>query len=124
MSKTHRKIKDYPIVTQKEGRDSTHVRLEVFYNKGGINYFTGKTEPRGYWLSALPVKETEHFTSTIPTDGVKQFLEEANRFSQKKLETIDYPENAANQLIRAVAERAGIYKIDGFELEATACQSE
>ena len=31
------------------------IRVELYYDKGGMNYFTGKTERRGYYLSAVPV---------------------------------------------------------------------
>lgn len=34
----------------------THIRIDVYYSKGGLNYFSGGSEPRGYWLSATPIE--------------------------------------------------------------------
>lgn len=35
--------------------DDKTYRVRVYYNKGGINYFTYKTDARGYYLSVTPV---------------------------------------------------------------------
>ena len=32
------------------------LKIEVYYDKGGINYFNSKNEPRGYWLSMRQVE--------------------------------------------------------------------
>ena len=38
----------------------THIKMEVFYTLGGYSYFSSHQTPRGYYLSALPVKREAH----------------------------------------------------------------
>ncbi len=65
------------------------IDVEVLYAKGGINYFTYVNEKRGYWLSIQPVIiKGDGFISFTAFSGSKVFLEEAKRFSQKKLEEL------------------------------------
>jgi len=65
------------------------IDVYVSYNKGGINYATYKQEPRGYTLHVQPIKveNKNGFTCTsfMGFSGVRQHLETANRFSQKRL---------------------------------------
>ena len=35
--------------------DCTHIKAEVYYSIGGLNYFTYKQEQRGYYISISPV---------------------------------------------------------------------
>jgi len=76
-------IRDYPM------DDGRVVRVEVYYAKGGINYWNYKTDPRGYWLSMQPMRievgggfTTSHYT---PTEGYRCFMQEAKRFSASGL---------------------------------------
>jgi hypothetical protein len=69
------------------------IKTEVYYNKGGINVFSGKNEPRGYWLSVTPVTVeqrngygVESFIMSM--GGYKQFLQEASRFNRGTLEKV------------------------------------
>lgn len=34
----------------------THLKIELYYDLGGMNYFTGRAENRGYYLSVTPVE--------------------------------------------------------------------
>jgi hypothetical protein len=67
------------------------LKIEVYYNKGGMNYFNSKNEPRGYWLSMRQV-EVERQDRGIVIEkygmfsGAKIFLKEVKRFSQKTFE--------------------------------------
>ena len=63
-----------------------HLEVQVFYSLGGMNYWTGRREPRGYWVSVQPLTKTRVCTSFTGFTGVKGFIKEANRFSQKALE--------------------------------------
>lgn len=68
------------------------IEVRVYYNKGGINYASGNTEPRGYWLSVSPVTIEHRNGMEIRGfrffSGIKSFIEPAARFSAKKLEQI------------------------------------
>ena len=72
-----------------------HIDVEVAYSKGGANAWTGRQEPRGYWLHVTPLEVEERevggqiFTSTkfrlAGGEGRRLFLEEAARFNAKAL---------------------------------------
>lgn len=73
-----------------EGSDK-ELKIEVYYDKGGMNYFNGKNEPRGYWLSMrqVHVERTERsivIESYGMFSGAKVFLKEVKRYSQKTYE--------------------------------------
>lgn len=68
-------------------KDGTELKINVYYNKGGQNYFTGRTEQRGYYLSVSPVKRerignmiTEQYTAF---SGTKMLLKAVARQSVK-----------------------------------------
>jgi hypothetical protein len=64
------------------------LKIEVFYDKGGMNYFNSKNEPRGYWLSMRQV-EVERQERGIVIEsfglfsGAKIFLKEVKKKSDK-----------------------------------------
>lgn len=64
------------------------LKIEVYYDKGGMNYFNSKNEPRGYWLSMRQV-EIERTERSIVIEsfglmsGAKMFLKEVKKQSQK-----------------------------------------
>jgi len=70
------------------GTGATHLKVEIDYNKGGYNYFTYKTEPRGYYIHVSPV--TRNITDTgfvlesyTAFTGIKACLLEVTRKSNK-----------------------------------------
>jgi hypothetical protein len=69
-------------------KENTFLRMEVYYNEGGMNYFSGQSQKRGYYLSATPVKEEGNFTTVTAFSGTCQLLLEVKRFSQKKLQEV------------------------------------
>ena len=38
--------------------ENKYLKVELYYSLGGINYFTYKTERRGYYLSVCPVERS------------------------------------------------------------------
>lgn len=64
------------------------LKIEVYYDKGGMNYFTYKSEPRGYWLSMRQVeRKVEDHGVVIESygmfSGAKAFLLEVKKKSDK-----------------------------------------
>ena len=65
------------------------LKVEVFYDKGGMNYFNAKVEPRGYWLSMRQVEVELSQGGSIRVEkfgmfsGAKVFLMEVKRQSEK-----------------------------------------
>lgn len=66
------------------------LKIEVYYNKGGMNYFTSRSEERGYYLSVTPVTRTkgEGYTSEsyVGFSGVKKLILPVARQSEKQLQ--------------------------------------
>ncbi len=87
------------------------IEVSVSYNEGGGMTYSGNINARGFYLHLTPaVIEGNSKTTTIEPGyrgGGKIFLEEATRFSQKKLDTLagralDHPQ--LPQIIQRIAE--------------------
>ena len=70
------------------------LEVKVDYEKGGINYFTGGYNRRGYYIYFIPMnKHNGMVTRTIMgsgyDSGAKVLIKEANRFSKKTLEKLE-----------------------------------
>ena len=50
-----------------------------------MNYFTGTSEARGYYLHVTPTKVGNGFKSFTAFSGTKSLIEETKRFSDKRL---------------------------------------
>lgn len=53
------------------GKDQ-YIKVELYYSLGGMNYFTYKTEPRGYYVSACPVERRVLTDSTGRVYGTSE----------------------------------------------------
>lgn len=92
---------------------ATHLKVEVYYSKGGINYFTGSNEKRGIYLSVSPVTRTEYegggaSEGYTAFSGVKQHLKDMARFSQKALDNFILDSKLREDMINHVCEKNGI----------------
>ena len=72
---------------------NTHMLVEVYYEQGGMNYFSGSVKPRGYYILVKPIDRVQregYFTESMSLFGAGgyQLIEEANRYSQKQLERV------------------------------------
>jgi len=67
-------------------KDATHLSVSVYYNKGGANYLTGRTSPRGYYISVKPVTKNGISISYMLFSGRGQLLLEASRYSDKQFD--------------------------------------
>lgn len=67
--------------------DANAISIDVYYDKGGTNYFSGNSDARGYWLSTMPVERKDGSTSFIigSNGGRRFFIEPAARFNAKRL---------------------------------------
>ena len=75
-----------PVQTEK----ATHLKVELYYSKGGMNYFTGNTVRRGLYLSVSPVTLTKYegggsSEGYTAFTGTKQLVKELKRFSDKAM---------------------------------------
>jgi hypothetical protein len=62
------------------------VVVEVSYSLGGMNYFTYKTEKRGYYLHVRPEERGNGIRKFTAFSGVKKLMLEVSRQSPKKLQ--------------------------------------
>ena len=97
---------------------ATHVEVELYYSKGGMNYYTGKAERRGFSLQVTPVSIdtsgagfiTRSFTAFT---GVKKCVLECARFNQKKFDEFAPSEDEVNELLDYVKVNNGITTKEG-----------
>lgn len=71
-----------------ENTDNQFLKIELNYNKGGMNYWTGRMEARGYYLYVQRVERTDYGGHSIESfivgqGGVRSFLLEVKRQSPK-----------------------------------------
>lgn len=97
----------------------THLKIELYYDLGGMNYFTGKAENRGYYLSVTPVTRGTSaggFTSESYTafTGIKQNIKQVTRKSAKA-ET-EAEKLAADAEKRKIAKWLEKLQDEGFEI--------
>lgn len=64
------------------------LKIELYYSKGGMNYFSGNTERRGFYLSVSPVERTNHGNGIVSESymafsGTKKLILETSRYSKK-----------------------------------------
>jgi hypothetical protein len=69
-----------------------HLRIRVFYDKGGMNYLTSTRTPRGYHLSVSVVDREERENGVViesftAYSGLRTLLLETKRQSDKAYET-------------------------------------
>jgi hypothetical protein len=73
-------------------QDGQDYRITLYYDKGGINYFTYKTDPRGYSLSVIPIEiDTSggfRVEKHMMFAGYRDFLQPAERFSRKQFDLL------------------------------------
>ena len=92
---------------------TSYIEIELYYSKGGMNYFTGKVEQRGFYLSVMPVSigtsgagfTTRSFTAF---SGIKKMVLECARFNQKKFDEFTPSDADVNELLDYVKTKNGI----------------
>lgn len=97
--------------------DATHVRIDVSFNGGGLNYFSGGYEKKGYQVTFNPVAIDGGWESCIVGDrrGIRVFVVAAPRFDARRLAAVaDLIEPHAEVLALLVALANG----DGERLRA------
>jgi len=91
---------------------ATHLKVEVYYDKGGANYFTGGTETRGIKLSVSPVSRSESNGIVVESytafTGFKKHLKDMARFNQKACDSFVVDANEKKTLIEAVLLQNGL----------------
>ena len=64
-------------------KEKTFLKCELYYSLGGMNYFTGRTEARGYYVSVSPVERGDGWESYTAFSGRKKCVVECARKGKK-----------------------------------------
>ena len=64
-------------------KEKTFLKCELYYSLGGMNYFTGRTEARGYYVSVSPVERGDGWVSYTAFSGWKKCVVECARKGKK-----------------------------------------
>jgi len=95
-----------------EGSENKFLKFEVDYQKGGMNYWNGSNEKRGYYLSVRIVErsKSDHTgfvsESFMMFSGIKKLIMEVGRQSQKKYdESIELSKQYETELKEYVLEK-------------------
>lgn len=90
-----------------------YLKINVFYDKGGINFLTGRTDARGYWLSVTAVKRETYGLVQMEsfemfTSGYKELILEVKRRSDKAHDkAVDMSESMWRRLAEKVLVEKG-----------------
>lgn len=76
----------YSIDGLKLANNGTHINLSVYYDLGGVNYFSGDTNERGIYVGVKVIKVENGVHSFILTNGYRKLLKPLNRFAKKYLD--------------------------------------
>lgn len=102
------------IALKENGQKATHLKIELYYSKGGMNYFTYRQERRGYYLSVAPVERKDYgnglmMEGTVLFSGIKKLLKEVKRQSAKaEAEAESMVEQNEHELIEYVLNDNGL----------------
>lgn len=66
-----------------ESKNANFLKIEIYYHLGGMNYFTGRAENRGYYISVSPVYKSGIMESYTSFTGIKQCISTVSRKSEK-----------------------------------------
>jgi len=85
------------------------LKIQVYYDKGGWNYFSGDKEKRSYYLSVTHVHVNRRENGSIMSvettafSGTKMLIKEVNRRSKKRSqEALEIAEDKKEELIEYV----------------------
>lgn len=110
MAKQERLIKEFKILDHPKWNT---LRVKLYYDIGGMNYFTGNSVARGLKVNCSPLQvnsSPEGYKSTVYTgfSGVVKHVKDMARFSKKTFENyVPSPEDV-QQVIDAVVNKNGL----------------
>lgn len=96
----------------RENSDNNVLDVSIFYDKGGYNYYNGGVNRRGFYVSATPKTKDGNSIRVVMFEGLKMFLLETGRFSQKKLDELSFDCSEVHTLVDKVCNEYGITIID------------
>lgn len=89
-------------------KQKTFLTLEIKYSKGGLNYFNGQNEQRGYYLHATPEEIEGNYRIYGAFNGIKKFIQPAARYSEKQFNALNIEALDISPLIQYVEQKNGL----------------
>ena len=80
-------LTNYIAIKENNHDKSNYIKSYVYYDLGGMNYFTGREKKRGYYITVLPVEKGGHMEGFTAFTGFSELLTECAR-KNKKAEAI------------------------------------
>lgn len=81
------------LIQELQTKDGRIIVLKVWYEQGGMNYFSGGRNSRGYYLSCRIVTRVKHEGYTTEQfsmfSGIKKLLQTAERYSANTLMALE-----------------------------------
>lgn len=77
-------LNEYTRTFKVKSNKANVVEASIYYSLGGMNYFTYKVEPRGYYFSLTPYEIRDGWRSFIAFSGAKMCVLECGRQSKKR----------------------------------------
>jgi len=85
----------------KQKENGLWMKIEILYSLGGMNYFSGRNEPRGYSVAFITAEIGENFEKYAPMsdENFRIFVKEVKRKSSKtERELIEYVGSIIDEL--------------------------
>jgi hypothetical protein len=106
-------IKTNMITYYKTNNPVIEIKVNIYYSIGGMNFFQGINEKRGYYLSATPVERTDCSVKFTAFTGVKKLLNEVKRKSKKEERiAIEKAFVQVDELVNYVAKKNGLSLVE------------
>lgn len=89
------------------------ITTEIYYSKGGMNYFTNNNEKRGYYFGIMPEEYKDGWKTCTAFSGVKTCILEVNRQSKSAYEKAKAMfDNYENKYLKTFCEQKGYTLVD------------
>lgn len=74
---------EYIKIAENNRDKCTHIRIDFCYDLGGVNVFTHRGKPRGYYITVCPVEKNNGIERFTAFTGVSELLHTCTRKSAK-----------------------------------------
>lgn len=89
------------------------ITTEIYYDIGGMNYFTSEVEKRGYYFSITPEERSDGFRTYTSFSGVKTCILEVARKSKSAYDKAKAMlDKYENEYLQAFCDKKGYTLVD------------
>lgn len=100
--------KKYIKILENKHDHANYIKITFEYDLGGMNYFTGRSEQRGYYITVVPVERDGYMESFTAFTGAKQCILTCSRKSAKaEKEAIEKAPAYEKMMVEYIANKYG-----------------